>query len=110
MSAHRITCASLSDAAASCDCVAPLMACGHAANAERTDVDPHVPVCVICSCEQLAPAQPDLTGRTARCSYRTRRNGSPCTSEAPSARSLAFFAHHPERAHDEFYCGCWGWD
>lgn len=88
----------------------PMMACGHAANAVRTDVTPHLPACVICDCTTVAAAPPDLTGRTARCSYRTRRNGQPCTSEVPSQPGLAFFAHHPDRPHDEFYCGCWGWD
>lgn len=93
----------------------PMMACGHSANAELTAVggvtlDTPVACCAICGCTDLAPAAPDLTGRTARCSYRTRRDGRPCTSEQPSSTRLAFFTHHPEREHDEFYCGCWGFD
>ena len=45
---------------------------------------------------------PDLSKRTARCAY----GG----AEVPSAVALAFFRYRPEREHDEYYCGCYGWD
>lgn len=80
-----------------------MMTCGHAANAVVTNTDQ--PVCVICVCADVAD-QPDLTGRIARCSY----YGGKCRSEQPSDTRLAFFSHSPERDHDTYYCGCYGWD
>lgn len=82
----------------------PMMECGHAANATSKGD----PVCAICvglhpGARVIAEAQPDLTGRTAKCSYR-------CGSTAPSSTSLAFFTHQPNQEHDNYYCGCWGWD
>lgn len=83
-----------------------MMACGHAA--QGTD-GTGSPVCVICfgkpEATQVA-TDPDLTGRTARCSY----YGSKCRSEQPSSTSLAFFKHQPDQEYDGYYCGCYGWD
>lgn len=86
----------------------PLMDCGH--TAQGTD-GTGAPVCVICAgikpgAREVAATVPDLTGRTARCSY----YGSKCRSERESATSLAFFEHRPGEDHDKFYCGCFGWD
>lgn len=63
----------------------------------------------------------DLAGRTARCSYYgstpTGNNhagpcgrGKPCMCTEPSSRKLAFFQHQPDKEHDSYYCGCWGWE
>lgn len=86
----------------------PMMKCGHAANAvsTRAGSTESVPSCVICSCFDQAETAPDLTGRTARCSYYAKR----CHNEAPSTLTLAFFGHHPDRDFDEYYCGCYGWN
>lgn len=104
---------------------APMMKCGHAANGTRGGE----PVCVICLGITPGAAEVDLTcplplaGRTARCVYygsiptgRSHgsnygcRRGEPCRCEQPSSPDLPFFKHRPDRDHDEFYCGCWGWD
>ena len=60
--------------------------------------------CLIHECLDVVEeeSKPDLTGRMARCSY----GG----NEVPSSWNLAFFRHRPERDHDEYYCGCYGWD
>ena len=81
----------------------PLMKCGHAANATCEDK----PVCVIChgldpGATVVDDAPPRLEGRVAKCSD--------CGHERPSNTELAFFAHHPDRATDSFYCGCRGWN
>jgi hypothetical protein len=52
-----------------------------------------------------AEVLPDLTGRAMRCTY--DRKGE---SERASNVQAAFFKHRPDKATDEFYCGCWGWD
>ena len=44
----------------------------------------------------------DLTGRYAKCSY--------CGRIHKSDDNLAFFRHHKGLEHDEYYCGCRGWD
>jgi hypothetical protein len=88
----------------------PMMKCGHAANAVNSRNEP---VCVICygivpGADQVDDAPPDLTGRMARCAY--------CRHEQPSSTDLPFFEYgHFERGqrlydHDEYYCGCRGWD
>jgi len=59
--------------------------------------------CGLHSCVDVAEAEPDLTGRTAVCLY---GGGKP----VPSSPTLAFFRHRPDQPHDEYYCGCWGWD
>ena len=81
------------------------MACGHAATGRRAD---GTPVCVVCSMVDPAKAQtvappPDLTGRIAHCGYGKH-------APKPSSVELAFFEHHPDREHDTYYCGCYGWD
>lgn len=99
-----------------------MMECGHAAQA----VDGNgAPVCVICAgihpgARIVSTTPPDLTGRTARCAYfRTGPNPSKsegpcgrgmCHCERPSSPSLAFFEHTPSKSHDNYYCGCFGWD
>lgn len=106
----------------------PMMKCGHAAHAKDGDGNP---CCVICHGisgglnKIVDDSPPSLAGRTARCSYygRTPRarshegprekgcvRGAPCKCEEPSSPDLAFFSHKPDREHDEFYCGCFGWD
>ena len=96
------------------------------------------PSCFIHDCCTVSDA-PNLAGRIARCSYyspeRTdgwkwkpardcgpiygggeeagicdNRAGSGCRCEVPSDPSLPFFTHTPNKAVDEFYCGCRGWD
>ncbi len=78
-----------------------LMLCGHAANGELPITG--TPVCVICLCELVAAAAPDLTGRKAYCTYK-------CGSTAVSNLKLPFFAHNPAKPSDTYYCGCFGWD
>lgn len=104
---------------------APLMQCGHTAQARNTATGDWV--CVICfgSPEATTPIDntPELSGRKARCSYygsipRGRNHEGPpgcnrgerCLCEKPSAPELPFFRHTPEEEFDSFYCGCWGWD
>lgn len=108
-----------------------MMKCGHAANAKYKDGDEWQPSCAICvgiapGATEVDETPPDLTGRTARCSYygsTPRPRGSsregpcgrtdPCLCERPSdddSGRLAFFGHKPDKPHDQFYCGCWGWD
>jgi hypothetical protein len=81
----------------------PMMKCGHAANATTEGK----PCCVICAgivpgAYEIAEAQPDLSGRKAKCCY--------CSSLADSSSDLAFFAHTPDKATDNYYCGCLGWN
>lgn len=75
----------------------------------------------------MSTTTPNVTGRTARCSYygkpaggrlregpcNTYDRAAPCLCERPSDPEnlvLAFFRRQPDKPHDEFYCGCWGWD
>jgi hypothetical protein len=107
----------------------PMMDCGHAANAVWRSPDGDKPVCAICSFAEDGRGQtviddPDLSGRTARCTGYGRPpghrgscpmldNAGICRCEHPSddRERLAFFEHHPDKDHDEFYCGCiCGWD
>lgn len=89
----------------------PMMACGHAANARNGRGEPACAICIgIHSGAAVVADAPDFSGRTAKCCYAKRRNGTPCTSESPSSLDLAFFEHTPDKPHDRFYCGCWGWD
>lgn len=81
-----------------------LMKCGHVANATAEDGSP---CCVICMCmdvEKEVSESYGLEGRTAKCCY------GGCGSETPSKWTLPFFKHQPKKEHDEYYCGCWGWD
>jgi hypothetical protein len=87
----------------------PMMKCGCAANATCSKsagviYDPPIPSCVVHSCLEVEDSPPDLSARTARCTY--------CKSERPSGESerLAFFRHLPNADHDDYYCGCRGWD
>jgi hypothetical protein len=84
-----------------------MMKCGHSANATSEDGSP---CCVICvgihpGAEEIDSSPPSLVGRVARCSY----FGKNCKSEVTSDAELAFFKHHPNQPHDEYYCGCFGW-
>lgn len=107
----------------------PMMACGHAANAQHMNkqTGEWEPSCVICFGDPRAVQvieKPDLAGRTARCAYYGRprrespRRGEPCDAEKPSDFNLAFFVYRGpgsnywqgEAAHDEYYCGCLGWN
>jgi hypothetical protein len=84
---------------------APMMGCGHAANGVRAGSGE--PVCIICfgimPGATVVVTAPDLEGRTARCTYGDH-------ADVPSSTSLAFFAHRPSAAFDNYYCGCFGWD
>jgi hypothetical protein len=86
----------------------PMMACGCAAQATMADGSPG---CAVHGCTELAPEQPDLTGRTARChDAQLRHRHSKEGQEVPSSLRLAFFTYRPDQEHDEYYCGCCGWD
>lgn len=80
-----------------------IMECGHAANATCKGE----PICVICTgihpgAKTIAKT-PDLTGRTARCSYGGH-------ADVPSRLNLAFFEYLPGQEFDRYYCGCYGWN
>jgi len=84
-----------------------MMKCGHTANA--TDARTGKPTCAICiglkeGAETVTEA-PDLTGRRARCLYYRS-----CSNEVDSDIELAFFGHNKDGEHDDYYCGCEGWD
>ena len=86
----------------------PLMKCGCVANGvcnrwQGTDYDPPIPCCIIHDCLEIAPEQPSLEGRTAKCAYG-------CGIEKPSSLELAFFEYRSALPFDAFYCGCRGWD
>ena len=109
----------------------PMMKCGCAAMATCSsragvDYDPPIPACIIHECYEVVEA-PDLSGRTAKCSYygrlkpRHRYANDECNygcqgnisckcGTVPSSMGLAFFSHHPDKPQDKFYCGCFGWD
>ena len=86
-----------------------LMKCGHLGTGRLHPSGK--PICAICAgrtadaetIERECHGTEGLEGRTARCGYH-------CGSEKPSAWELPFFKHHPDREHDEYYCGCMGWD
>lgn len=78
-----------------------LMACGcRAQGVFGTDDQP---ICVVHLCRDVAVGEPDLTGRTAFCTYGKH-------AEQPSSLALAFFRHVPDQPNDRYYCGCYGWD
>jgi hypothetical protein len=104
-----------------------MLKCGCAAQGVRTATngvkhDP-IPCCIVHDCIEVAESLPDLTGRTARCTYRSckqylakyrdthygelRTDG---RSYAPSSLKLPFFKHKPTEEYDEYFCGCMGWD
>jgi hypothetical protein len=81
------------------------MKCGHSATGTDSE---NKPVCVSCigiipGARDIADNPPDLTGRTAFCTYGKH-------AEVPSDYGLAFFHYCPKSDHDEYYCGCFGWD
>ena len=83
-----------------------MLKCGCVAVGVRTMTsgvahDP-LPWCMVHNCVEIAPVNPDLTGRTARCAYGD--------SEVPSSLTLAFFEYCPEQQRDRYYCGCYGWE
>lgn len=81
-----------------------MMGCGHSANAKREDGSP---VCVICygitPGADTVVTPPDLSGRVAQCIYGAH-------GKVQSSTSLPFFSHRPTLPHDDYYCGCFGWD
>lgn len=105
------------------------MKCGCTSHATTSDGKP---ACMTHDCYEPFDEKPDLTGRTARCSY---RHGDGCEAraresqrqmkggevqygavpkgkkiaEAPSSWDLPFFSHKPDEEYDEYYCGCLGW-
>jgi len=80
-----------------------LMKCGHAPNGTDSKGNP---VCVICigftEKARIVAEEPNLEGRTARCTY--------CGQERPSSTKLAFFEYRPDQPTDDYYCGCRGWN
>lgn len=76
----------------------PFMKCGHTANSKTSSGRPY---CVICNCDTVAEAKPDLTGRKAKCGW--------CGKETTSDFNLPFFEYKPNEEYDEYYCGCEGW-
>lgn len=116
-----------------------MMKCGCISQSVRVTrladgTESRVPSCIVHDTIEQAP-MPDLTGRTARCAYYGRRfrpmgvrggcecdicrarSDATCRCEQPSdggermkVHGLPFFKHKPEAPHDEFYCGCFGWD
>ncbi len=117
-----------------------MMECGHAATLKNDKGEPSCFVCwPDPKARTPAKVAPDLTGRVAKCDYfgkRTKpmgqrggaecdacrqriREGKPtCACEKPSSVNLAFFSYRGpgtthykgEAPHDEYYCGCFGWD
>ena len=101
-----------------CGCVAQGMLTARAG----VKLSPPIPVCGVHDCTDIAEA-PDLTGRTARCSYRSCKQylakyrdthygelRADSRSYAPSDLKLPFFKHKPAEEYDEYFCGCMGWD
>ena len=79
-----------------------MLTCGcAAAGTLQRPGEPAYVGCGLHNCNEVVD-EPDLTGRTAHCSY----GG----SEVPSSTKLAFFQHQPNQKHDSYYCGCCGWD
>jgi hypothetical protein len=81
-----------------------IMQCGHSANGTTSSGDP---ACVICvgfdeGATKVALNQPNLEGRTAKCSS--------CKTTTQSKATLAFFSHRPSYETDGYYCGCRGWE
>lgn len=106
-----------------------LMKCGCVAQGvcdfkEGKKLDPPIPVCVIHDCYDVEKEMPDLTGRTAKCSYfgaKKMRHKDECNykchgnpicicGDIPSSYDLPFFKYQPDKPQDDFYCGCFGWD
>lgn len=90
----------------------PLMKCGHTAQAVDGKGN-HI--CAICMCDEIETDIFDLTGRKARCIYFGQAfmfggRRVTCHGETDSRYELPFFKNKPDSEHDEYYCGCWGWD
>lgn len=75
-----------------------LLKCGHIAQGVNSK---NMPVCIICDCCEIAD-KPDLKNRIAYCTD--------CHREAKSSYALPFFKYNKSKNHDEYYCGCEGWD
>lgn len=75
------------------------MECGHTAQGIDQDGNP---ICVICGCSKVDKNKPDLTGRLAYCTE--------CGHRVMSDWNLAFFQYNEDLDHDNYYCGCYGWD
>lgn len=107
----------------------PMMKCGCVAMAvchrrAGKTYEPPVPACLIHDCIAVADVKPDLTGRLARCDYFGRRGGrdygpiygggkcsrKKCECLVPSDFGLPFFRYRSDKAEDQFFCGCLGWD
>lgn len=83
----------------------PMMKCGCAGQADRVMPDgTRKPSCITHSCDEIAPIQPNLVGRKAKCSYGCVK------TITDSSLDLAFFEHKPDAEFDRYYCGCYGWD
>ena len=98
---------------------AVMMKCGHSANATIKGR----PCCALCFGINIGAivvddSPPSLEGREACCSYRrpgrygaqggeTRAVGHGWVKSSPE---LAFFEYSPDKPHDYYYCGCFGWD
>lgn len=89
-----------------------IMKCGCAASGSHNGK----PVCVCHvgltpDAEEPMDPQPDLSGRMARCKYFGTFTGkSTCHGEKTSSELLPFFRYTPDKPHDEYYCGCFGWE
>ena len=82
----------------------PMMQCGCAANATDGKGNPccAVHVGLHPGADKVMETEPNLEGRTAKCTY--------CKNTRPSSTALAFFEFKPTAAFDVYYCGCYGWD
>jgi len=85
-----------------------LMKCGHVNNAVDSNGQP---CCVICAGitpgaeivdKEIIEDTDGLEGRIAKCSD--------CSSTTASSWTLPFFEYCPDKDHDSYYCGCYGWD
>lgn len=85
-----------------------LMACGHVSNATTSDGKP---CCAICAgvdkgydviVKKIEKGTEGLEGRKAVCPD--------CGSTVDSNWFLPFFEYCPDKDHDCYYDGCYGWD
>lgn len=76
----------------------PIMRCGCRAQGRKPDGSP---ICAVHLSATIAPEQPELEARQARCD---------CGRKDSSAKHLAFFQYLPGEAFDRYYCGHAGWD
>lgn len=76
------------------------MKCGHTSQATKDGK----PICVICypSIDSTTVVkEPDLTGRSAKCTM--------CGRKVESLSTLPFFNYRKNSEYDQYYCGCRGW-